>query len=95
MCAPQIEKNKPSQLGCLSTATANQDIQMNRLSNADRSRVVACIVEGNSIRATVRITPEAHRAWIATGLPIELLAHSDLRSTVTYDHCCGIQLDLA
>lgn len=29
---------------------------MNRLSNSDRCRVLACIVEGNSIRATVRIT---------------------------------------
>lgn len=29
---------------------------MNRLSSADRTRVVACLVEGNSQRATVRIT---------------------------------------
>lgn len=29
---------------------------MNRLSNADRSRVIACLVEGTSLRATVRIT---------------------------------------
>lgn len=29
---------------------------MNRLSNEDRQRVVSCLVEGNSIRATVRIT---------------------------------------
>jgi len=29
---------------------------MNRLSTADRVRVVACLVEGNSIRATVRMT---------------------------------------
>lgn len=29
---------------------------MNRLSNEDRVRVLACLVEGNSIRATVRIT---------------------------------------
>jgi len=29
---------------------------MNRLSNADRTRVIACLVEGNSQRATVRIT---------------------------------------
>ncbi len=30
--------------------------KMNRLSNADRCRVLACLVEGNSIRSTVRIT---------------------------------------
>ena len=29
---------------------------MNRLSNSDRSRVIACLVEGNSQRSTVRIT---------------------------------------
>ena len=29
---------------------------MNRLSRIDRERVVACLCEGNSIRATVRIT---------------------------------------
>lgn len=29
---------------------------MNKLSNADRVRVIACLVEGNSIRSTVRIT---------------------------------------
>lgn len=29
---------------------------MNRLTNSDRCRVLACLVEGNSLRATVRIT---------------------------------------
>lgn len=29
---------------------------MNRLNNADRAKVVRCLVDGNSIRATVRIT---------------------------------------
>lgn len=29
---------------------------MNKLSNADRVRVISCLVEGNSIRATVRMT---------------------------------------
>lgn len=31
-------------------------VSMNRLSTADRARVVASLVEGNSIRATVRMT---------------------------------------
>jgi len=31
-------------------------VSMNRLSNEDRIRVVACLVEGNSIRSTVRMT---------------------------------------
>ena len=29
---------------------------MNRLSTAERARIIACLVEGNSIRATVRMT---------------------------------------
>jgi hypothetical protein len=29
---------------------------MNKLTTADRVRIVACLVEGNSIRATVRMT---------------------------------------
>ena len=32
---------------------------MNRLSNADRTRIVSCLVEGNSIRATCRMTGSA------------------------------------
>jgi IS1 family transposase len=31
-------------------------VNMNRLSTAERTRVVSCLVEGNSIRATVRMT---------------------------------------
>ena len=36
---------------------------MNKLSNEDRVRVVACLVEGNSLRATVRMTG-IHRTTI-------------------------------
>lgn len=43
---------------------------MNRLSTADRSRVIACLVEGNSIRATVRITGIAKKT--VTRLGVEL-----------------------
>lgn len=43
---------------------------MNRLSNQDRSRVVACLVEGNSIRATVRMTGIAKKT--VTRLGVEL-----------------------
>lgn len=34
-------------------------VSMNRLSTADRARIVACLVEGNSIRATCRLTGAA------------------------------------
>lgn len=38
---------------------------MNRLSNTDRSRVIACLVEGTSQRATVRITGIAKKtSWV-------------------------------
>ena len=37
--------------------------RMNKLSNEDRVRVVACLVEGNSLRATVRMTG-VHRTTI-------------------------------
>ena len=37
--------------------------RMNKLSNEDRVRVVACLVEGNSLRATVRMTG-IHRTTI-------------------------------
>lgn len=43
---------------------------MNRLSNSDRSRVIACLCEGNSIRATERITGITKKA--VTRLGVEL-----------------------
>lgn len=43
---------------------------MNRLSNSDRSRVIACLCEGNSIRATERITGITKKA--ITRLSVEL-----------------------
>lgn len=41
---------------------------MNRLTNADRVRIVACLIEGNSIRSTCRIT------GFAKGTVLKLLA---------------------
>ena len=38
---------------------------MNRLSNDIRSQVVACLCEGNSIRATVRITGVSKKFKVA------------------------------
>src|SRR5438270_3243855 len=34
-------------------------VSMNRLSTQERARIIGCLVEGNSIRATVRITGAA------------------------------------
>jgi IS1 family transposase len=43
---------------------------MNRLSNNDRARVIACLVEGNSIRATVRITGIAKKTVERLGVEL-------------------------
>lgn len=43
---------------------------MNRLSNEDRSRVIACLVEGNSIRATVRMTGIAKKTVSRLGVEL-------------------------
>ena len=43
---------------------------MNRLSRTDRERVIACLVEGNSIRATVRITGIAKKTVSRLGVEL-------------------------
>lgn len=43
---------------------------MNRLTNEDRCRVLACLVEGNSIRATVRITGIAKKTVQRLGVEL-------------------------
>jgi hypothetical protein len=43
---------------------------MNRLSNTDRTRVIACLVEGNSIRSTVRITGIAKKTVSRLGVEL-------------------------
>lgn len=43
---------------------------MNRLTNEDRCRVLACLVEGNSIRATVRITGIAKKTVARLGVEL-------------------------
>src|SRR5688572_26122973 len=48
---------------------------MNRLSTAKRARIVACLVEGNSIRATVRMTGAAKNT--VTKLLLDLGAACD------------------
>jgi IS1 family transposase len=68
-------------------------MRMNRLSIADRARIVACLVEGNSIRATVRMTGFAKNT--VTKLLVELgaacIAHHD--ATVRGLHSKRVQCD--
>jgi hypothetical protein len=50
---------------------------MNKLSTADRCRVLACLVEGNSQRATVRMTGIAKGtvAKLAVGRSLSVAVH--------------------
>jgi len=54
---------------------------MNRLSPDERSRVIACLVEGNSQRATVRITGIAKKTVARLAVP-HGGAHNDTIVTV-------------
>jgi len=66
---------------------------MNRLTNSDRCRVLACLVEGNSIRATVRITGIAkktvQRLGVELGEACEKFADKAFRNLT----CKRIQCD--
>jgi hypothetical protein len=68
-------------------------IGMNRLSKEQRARVVAALVEGNSIRSTVRMT------GVAKGTVLTLLADLGAACAKYHDrvvrdlHCKRIQCD--
>jgi IS1 family transposase len=66
---------------------------MNRLSRTDRERVIACLVEGNSIRATVRITgiskKTVARLGVELGEACEKFADKIMRNL----QCTEIQCD--
>lgn len=68
-------------------------IKMNRLSVDDRCRMLACLVEGNSIRATVRITGIAKktvsRFVVELGRACEAFADRAMRNLP----CLNIQCD--
>ncbi len=68
-------------------------VSMNRLSTADRVRVVAALVEGNSIRATVRMTGVAKNT--VTKLLVDLgKACSEYQDEVLRDlPCTNVQAD--
>lgn len=66
---------------------------MNRLSTTDRTRVIACLVEGNSMRATVRMTGVAkktvNRLAVELGQACERFADNVMRDLP----CTKIQCD--
>ncbi len=62
-------------------------VSMNQLSNSDRVRIVAALVEGNSIRTTVRMT------GIAKNTIVKLLAELGAACTTVHDtHVRNVQL---
>lgn len=66
---------------------------MNRLSNADRARVVACLVEGNSIRATVRITGISKTTVTRLGVELGEACERFAKRTFVGLQCERIQCD--
>lgn len=66
---------------------------MNRLSNTDRCRVLACLVEGNSIRATVRITGIAKKTVSRLGVELGEACERFADKVMQNLPCTNIQCD--
>lgn len=66
---------------------------MNRLTNEDRCRVLACIVEGNSIRATVRITGVAKKTVARLGVELGVACEKFADKFMVNLTCQEIQCD--
>lgn len=66
---------------------------MNRLSNTDRCRVLACLVEGNSIRATVRITGIAKKTVSRLAGEIGQACEKFMDKSMVNLPCTDIQCD--
>jgi hypothetical protein len=64
-------------------------VSMNRLTTEERARIIGCLVEGNSIRATVRMTGAAKNT--ITKLLVELgAACADYQDRVFRDLPCKV-----
>lgn len=66
---------------------------MNRLNNSDRSRVIACLCEGNSIRATVRITGIAKKTVARLGVELGRACEDFANKVMVNLPCKDIQCD--
>ena len=66
---------------------------MNKLSNADRTRVVAALVEGNSIRATVRMTGIAKNTIAKLLIELGAACSDYLNRTLVNLSCKRVQCD--
>lgn len=66
---------------------------MNRLTTDDRARVLACLVEGNSIRATVRMTGIAKKTVIRLGVELGEACEKFASQVMVNLPCQRIQCD--
>src|SRR5256885_2089374 len=66
---------------------------MNRLSTDDRVRVLACLAEGNSIRATVRITGIAKKTVARFGVELGQACERFADKIMVNLQCADIQCD--
>lgn len=66
---------------------------MNRLTTDDRVRVLACLVEGNSIRATVRITGIAKKTVARLGVELGRACEQFMDKIMVNLSCTDIQCD--
>lgn len=66
---------------------------MNRLSLADRARVLSCLVEGNSIRSTVRMTGVAKNTVAKLLVDMGCAAHAMMERTLVNLPCKRVQCD--
>jgi hypothetical protein len=66
---------------------------MNKLSNQERARVVACLVEGNSIRATTRMTGAAKNTVIKRLVDLGRACSAYQDQTFRNPTCRRIQCD--
>ena len=68
-------------------------ISMNRLSTEQRARVIACLVEGNSIRATVRMTGVAKNTVTKLLVDLGTACSVHMDATMRELSCQHIQVD--
>jgi IS1 family transposase len=87
--------NRPEQIPLPLTLPDRSSIlvSMNRLDNETRSRVVACLVEGNSIRATCRLTGAAKNTVTKLLVDLGIACAVYMDRTFVNLNCKRIQCD--
>ena len=68
-------------------------VSMNRLSTEQRARIIGCLVEGNSIRATVRMTGAAKNTIVKLLLDLGIACSDYQDTTLRNLPCQRVQVD--